>query len=182
MASDLEYWLEMGIDGFYIRDLSKLHIPSTATYDAILDRFRQVLDDYSRVERKILVVDDYFINELMPESPITYQKAMDSVDLIRVPVKYEAINRTVVLKGEIEAGLKWQKTIGNPWVMWTLENPMSTEQTFLAALQLFMLTMPGTPCIVAAEEVQRVSVLHEIVTFAIYMYLNLHKLFYLIVI
>ncbi|ELT94086.1 hypothetical protein CAPTEDRAFT_214059 [Capitella teleta] len=158
MASDLEYWLRMGVDGFFIKDAAQMHTRSTGSTAVILGDWREKLDGYSSEQRKIIVLNADYLKSIEETSPSSHRVILDLVDLVHIPLSLKTTNLTVQLSTQVEAGLQWQRNPEDPWVMWTVPSMKKLERVHLAAVQLLLLTIPGTPCLVAGQEVERVSV------------------------
>ena len=124
---------------------------------SILNTWRETLNSFSAEERKILVLNADYVKSIEQESESFYRRVMDLTDLLHVPFTFSRNNRTVHLETQVQSGLQWQREAGDPWVMWTIHQMQSIDRVQLAAVQLYLLSIPGTPCIVAGQEIERVS-------------------------
>ncbi|GLH01430.1 Uncharacterized protein GBIM_07586 [Gryllus bimaculatus] len=162
ISEALQFWLNMEVDGFYLKDLE--HITFHSSFAPYVREWRKIIDNYSQgmQSQKILMCNINVLNSLNVEDDLEkINVVLNHMDLVDVHLDLysngtEGIKRSV---NNLLKGLLYEKP-GYPWIHW---NVGSVETHRLAAVSgsaegnlaavLFNMMLPGTPSIFYGDEI-----------------------------
>ncbi|CAH1791697.1 unnamed protein product, partial [Owenia fusiformis] len=174
MKQALAYWLERGIDGFYFLELEnmmfqdqRLNTPKTDWVKllTIFKEWKAGVDGESDTA-KIFVLSSLFLDSVrnsVIKTTVTPDDFLPYIQLIDVPLTLTSIaNATYPLVDEINKGLAYHSSKDKPWISFHLEPwTYSPYPAHHPAMVLFLLTLPGTPCLIMGDEVNMTRPVEE---------------------
>ena len=106
------------------------------------------------------MLESSYLAIIKQDRPELYSAITASIDLIEQPLgltKVDTVLQTSRLEADIKAGLAWGNVMGGPWTSWTVANLKSLGSSTVTALEMLSLMLPGTPSVIAGQEVGKVG-------------------------
>ncbi|XP_013775402.1 neutral and basic amino acid transport protein rBAT-like isoform X2 [Limulus polyphemus] len=159
MENVLEFWLQKGVDGFYMKGLEQLRQDNHTGLYVVMKRWRHLLDIYSKdANKKIMVVSDIFLNKLKNERSPNLGLILDLCDLIDVQL-HISLNQISSIKTQILQAADWNSISIKPWTHWHLGSAETSrlatriDSSYTLGAMIFLLMLPGSISLFYGDEI-----------------------------
>ncbi|XP_022251157.1 neutral and basic amino acid transport protein rBAT-like [Limulus polyphemus] len=155
----LDFWLQKGVDGFYVKGLNNLRRDNQTDLYSVMRRWRYLLDIYSVDDnKKIMMISDIFVKKLKDEQSLTFRLIFDLCDLIDVQL-HISLNHVSTVKTQFLDIAEWSNVSTSPWTNWhigsvatsRLASRLDTDYTLGA--MMFLLMLPGSISLFYGDEI-----------------------------
>lgn len=155
----IDHWLDMGVDGIYMKHLDTMHVLSHHHVPIILRQWRNILDkppssDQSSSSRRILIVSSKFADHLVNELGMD-KSILADVDLLDHPLLVGSGEEM----GEQVLGLSGAWPEGWPVPMWhlgssdTFRIASRIEPRYHMAAMYLLMSLPGANSVFYGDEI-----------------------------
>ncbi|CAM1325586.1 Uncharacterised protein g8999 [Pycnogonum litorale] len=160
METSLRYWLDSGVDGFYMKHLDDLHTDNEYDLLNVVRGWRILLNDYSSItgKRKMLMCSATFLNKLTnPNYQSVAPRIMENFDVLDVKLNIGPINE---ISENYQRIINMKQTLSKNTILnvHTDDQQHRRTSTYLGTqlnkgLTLMLMMVPATVTIMYGQEV-----------------------------
>ncbi|XP_013772318.1 neutral and basic amino acid transport protein rBAT-like [Limulus polyphemus] len=159
MNSAFEFWLQKGVDGFYIKDLELLQVGLERDLYIVMKHWRILLDKYSSDTKKnILLVSFPFLQTLKETRSRFLRSLLNFCDIIDFQLNFNLSN-PLDLKVQLNVADEWSALSPSSWVNWHLGSAETTrlstrlDANYTLSTMLLLLVLPGSISLFYGDEI-----------------------------
>ncbi|XP_022246544.1 neutral and basic amino acid transport protein rBAT-like isoform X1 [Limulus polyphemus] len=157
--SVFEFWLQKGVDGFYIKGLEHLQFVLEIDLYIVMKQWRHLLDKYSTPNKKnILLVSSQFI-QAVKEKKFRYMVSLLKLcDILDFRLHFNGTN-IKDFKEQLTVADEWSSYSPSSWVNWHLGSCETTrlatriDTTYTLTTMILLLTLPGSVSLFYGDEI-----------------------------
>ncbi|XP_076359584.1 amino acid transporter heavy chain SLC3A1-like [Tachypleus tridentatus] len=159
LNSALEFWLQKGVDGFYMKGLEHLQFALEIDLYSVMKQWRQLLDKYSTPKKKnILLVSSQFI-QAVKEKTFRYMVSLLKLcDILDFRLHFNGTN-IQDFREQLTVADEWNFYSSLSWVNWHIGGSETTrlatriDTTYTLSTVILLLMLPGSVSLFYGDEI-----------------------------
>ncbi|XP_076318343.1 amino acid transporter heavy chain SLC3A1-like [Tachypleus tridentatus] len=160
MNSALEFWLQKGVDGFYIKGLEHLQTTVEKDFFVIMKYWRLLLNKYSTdTRRNILLVSSRFVETMREKKSRFLISLLKFCDILDFHLNFN-LSHTLDIKTQLTVADEWSTFSQSSWINWHLGSAETTRlatkigTTYTLGAMVLLLMLPGSVSLFYGDEIK----------------------------